>query len=58
MSQHRCANCRRPLTATHALATGKLCDKCDWAATADEFREDAPTRPRAVAPLAATMMAS
>lgn len=52
MSNHRCANCRRALTATHALA-GKLCDKCDWAGGAVEFREeDAPTKPRVIVPLA------
>jgi hypothetical protein len=38
-----CANCRRPLSATTALKTGKLCNKCNWAASSDEFSEDVPT---------------
>jgi hypothetical protein len=56
MSHHRCANCRRPLTPSDALSVGKLCDKCDWAKASAEFREEAPTRPRVIIPLAALDM--
>ena len=51
---HACANCRRVLSASVALTTGKLCDKCKWAASCAEFRDDdAKTHPRTIVPLAA-----
>jgi hypothetical protein len=53
MRHHACANCRRPLSPTTALTTGKLCEKCNWAASAAEFSDDAPTRPRDLVPTAA-----
>lgn len=43
-----CANCRRPIKASTALTTGKLCEKCKWAASCAEFRDDAKTNPRSV----------
>jgi hypothetical protein len=50
VSGHVCANCRRPITTTTALATGTLCEKCKWATSSIEFFDDAPTRPRDVVP--------
>jgi hypothetical protein len=44
----RCANCRKALSPSLALTAGKLCDKCSWAASAREFSDDAPTRPRSI----------
>ena len=49
VSDHaRCANCRQVLSPCLALTAGKFCDKCSWAASALEFRDDAPTRPRSI----------
>ena len=50
MSHHACANCRRTLTASIVVAAGKLCDKCNWAAAAIEFRDETPTRRETIAP--------
>jgi hypothetical protein len=50
MSGHTCANCRRPISPTMALTTGKMCDKCKWAAGCAEFSDDAKTHPRVVVP--------
>ena len=52
MSHHACANCRRVLSPNVALTAGQLCDKCSWAAASDEFRDDLPTRRKAIVPLA------
>ena len=52
MSGHACANCRRPISPSMALTTGKLCEKCKWAASCAEFCDDTKTNPRALAPAA------
>jgi hypothetical protein len=51
MSEHACANCRRPISPSVALTTGKLCEKCRWAASCAEFcDDDAKTHPRTIVP--------